>query len=149
MIKAVSVNQSKNRRGLITRANFSLQIILLSIVALAFAEPKPGVISSQTVTTTHHAAPVVAAAAPVVAAAPAIAAAPIYHSAPVLAAPAYYSSYYSHWPAYYGAAYTAPLVSHAAPIWSAGYTVPSVYGYSLNSPLVSPYHNYLLLKKKK
>lgn len=134
------------------------QIIILSCIAFAFAEPKPGIVSSQTVTTTQHHAPLVAAA-PVVAAAPAITyASPYlaspYVGSPYVASPYYHSSYVASpyagvWPGYYGAAYTAPVVSHAAPVVSAGYTVPSVYGYALNSPYYSPYQNYLLLKKKK
>lgn len=126
------------------------------------AEPKPGVISSQTVTTTqHHATPIIAAAAPIVAAAPAISySAPLvspyyspYVASPYVHSPYVASPYYASagiWPGYYGAGLAAPVVSHAAaPIVSAGLTVPSVYGYSLNSGLVSPYANYLLLKKKK
>lgn len=172
-------------------ANFSLtlsnhQILILSVAAFVAAAPeaKPGVITSQqTVTTTQHASPLIAAASPIVAASPlTYASAPIVSHAGLVGAPLissqlayssplvspYVSQYVSPYAAspliaspylasagiyngYYGAGLAAPIVAapHAAPIVSAGLTVPSVYGYSLNSGLVSPYANYLLLKKKK
>ena len=103
------------------------------------------------VQTSHVAAPVVSAPAVAVASAPVVAS-PVYTSA-YYASP-YYASYvspYHYWPnAYtgYTTAYTAPVVASTHHV-SAGYAVPSVYGYALNGHYISPYENYMLLKKKK
>jgi len=85
----------------------------------------------------------------VVASAPVVATSPVYTSPYVAGWPAYHSSYVSAYPGYgywpHTASYVAPVAttSHvAAPLVS---YPSSVYGYSL----VSPYSNYLLLKKKK
>lgn len=138
---------------------------------------RPVQVKTTTTHKTESDAAHVVAAAPVVqtvAAAPVVqtaVAAPVVSSAYAVSSPVWSNGYYAapYWPNAYHAwqypyttAYTSPIVasthvaaapvvaSHvAAPVVSAGYALPSIYGYSLNGHYVSPYENYLLLKKKK